>query len=229
MPNFTLTIREKWYIKRLSMNIKDKINIANILTFSRIILGFIFFALFLIVRLNENLSEIQKLIVNSSSFFIFIIAIITDGLDGYFAKKNNKVSDFGKHFDPLADSIFFIIIFWSFCVIKLMPIYFFLIILFREAYMHIYLRPSMKKKGKSLPANIYGKLKTVFQSIFSLIIIFMLIINQILALFYENMDFLEKLPSIIAGVSYVLFAIIVVLSIFSLGTYVFQKKDRTIQ
>jgi len=87
----------------------------------------------------------------------------------------------------------------------------------------------MKKKGKSLPANIYGKLKTVFQSIFSLIIIFMLIISQILALFYEDMDFLEKLPSIIARVSYILFAIIVVLSIFSLGTYVFQKKDRTIQ
>mgnify|MGYP007049861448 FL=1 len=57
----------------------------------------------------------------------------------------------------------------------------------------------------------------------------MLIISQILALFYEDMDFLEKLPSIIARVSYILFAIIVVLSIFSLGTYVFQKKDRTIQ
>jgi len=208
------------------MNIKDKINVANILTFSRIIFGVVFFILFLIVRFNDNLSQISKLIINSSSFFIFIIAIITDGLDGYFARKNNEVSDFGKHFDPLADSIFFIIVFWSFYVIDLMPIYFFLIILFREAYMHIYLRPSMKKKGRSLPANIYGKLKTVFQSIFSLIIIFMLIINQILALFYANLDFLEKIPGIIARVSFVLFAIIVVLSIFSLGTYVIPRNNR---
>lgn len=208
------------------MNIKDKINVANILTFSRIIFGVVFFILFLIVRFNDNLSQISKLIINSSSFFIFIIAIITDGLDGYFARKNNEVSDFGKHFDPLADSIFFIIVFWSFYVINLMPIYFFLIIFFREAYMHIYLRPSMKKKGRSLPANIYGKLKTVFQSIFSLIIILMLIINQILALFYTNLDFLEKIPGIIARVSFVLFAIIVVLSIFSLGTYVIPRNDR---
>ncbi|MBP7554468.1 MAG: CDP-alcohol phosphatidyltransferase family protein [Spirochaetes bacterium] len=208
------------------MNIKDKINVANILTFSRIILGFVFFILFLLVKFNENLNQIDKLIINSSSFLIFIVAIITDGLDGYFARKNDEVSDFGKHFDPLADSIFFIIVFWTFYVINLMPIYFFLIILFREGYMHIYLRPSMKKKGKSLPANIYGKLKTVFQSVFSLIIIFMLIINQILLLLYKDMEFLEKLPSVITRVSYVLFAIIVVLSIFSLGTYVFPKKRK---
>jgi len=209
------------------MNIKDKINVANILTFSRIILGFVFFILFLLVKFNENLNQIDKLIINSSSFLIFIVAIITDGLDGYFARKNDEVSDFGKHFDPLADSIFFIIVFWTFYVINLMPIYFFLIILFREGYMHIYLRPSMKKKGKSLPANIYGKLKTVFQSVFSLIIIFMLIINQILLLLYKDMEFFEKLPSVITRVSYVLFAIIVVLSIFSLGTYVFPKKERS--
>ncbi len=208
------------------MNIKDKINVANILTFSRIILGFVFFILFLLVKFNENLNQIDKLIINSSSFLIFIVAIITDGLDGYFARKNDEVSDFGKHFDPLADSIFFIIVFWTFYVINLMPIYFFLIILFREGYMHIYLRPSMKKKGKSLPANIYGKLKTVFQSVFSLIIIFMLIINQILLLLYKDMEFFEKLPSVITRVSYVLFAIIVVLSIFSLGTYVFPKKRK---
>ncbi|OHD25926.1 MAG: CDP-diacylglycerol--glycerol-3-phosphate 3-phosphatidyltransferase [Spirochaetes bacterium GWD1_27_9] len=192
---------------------KEYINIANILTFSRIILGLVFLALFLFQFEAEVFSGFILKII---SFFVFVIAIITDGLDGYFARKNDKVTDFGKHFDPLSDSIFFIIVFLTFVIINLMPVYFFIIIFFREAFMHLFLRPYVKKKGSSLPASIFGKIKTVCQSVFSLIILFALILNDFLNYISKNISFLKNL---IIQTSFVLFLIIALLSLFSLTTY----------
>jgi CDP-diacylglycerol---glycerol-3-phosphate 3-phosphatidyltransferase len=195
---------------------KEYINIANILTFSRIICGILFLSLFLYVR-NENPEPLVSLVIESISFLIFVIAIITDGLDGYYARKINQVTDFGKHFDPLSDSIFFIIIFFTFWIINLMPLYFFLMIFFRETFMHFYLRPYVRKKGSILPASIFGKIKTIFQSIFSLIILFGLILrNFLLIIKIDYPVFME----IIIIVSYVFFAVIVFLSLVSLLLYI---------
>lgn len=199
------------------------INIANILSFSRIILGALFFLIFLFVQLND-VSGLKLFILEAISIFIFIIAIITDGLDGYFARKNNEVTEFGKHFDPLSDSIFFIIVFLSFFILGLMPWYFFIIIFLRESFMHIFLRPYFKKKGEYLPANIYGKIKTIFQSIFSLLILFILLSKEFFYLYILNSETIQKYDSTIVNytniISYICFAIISFLSIFSLIIYI---------
>lgn len=202
----------------------DKINIANILTFSRIIFGIIFMLLFMLTKLT-TISKINLIIIDIVSFFVFIIAIITDGLDGYFARKNDKVTDFGKHFDPLSDSIFFIIVFFSFFIIKLMPWYFLLLIILREGFMHIFLRPYIKSKGKSLPANIYGKIKTLFQSTFSIIIISCLTFKDIMIYFNFNKKLIDEGYIIFEIVAYIFFAIIVFLSIYSLIIYLIQFKN----
>ena len=204
--------------------INKHINLANILSFSRIIFGIIFFILFLYTKIN-NISISSLLIIDTISLIIFIIAIITDGLDGYFARKKDKVTDFGKHFDPLSDSIFFIIVFLTFLILGLLKWYFFVLIFLREAFMHILLRPYLKSKGKSLPANIYGKIKTILQATFSIIILSFMIFQNILGLFMLDNKILSMVNYIIYILAFIFFAIITFISITSLLIYIIQSRS----
>ncbi len=203
---------------------KEYFNIANVLTFSRIVLGILFFLLFFIPKIIL-LDKLTLIILQVISFIIVTIAIITDGLDGYFARKKNKVSEFGKHFDPLSDSIFFILVFFTFFLIKLMPWYFLVIIFLREGFMHIFLRPCIKAKGGSLPANIYGKIKTVFQCTLTLTILGILIIQSLLDYFKISKLFLKNFYNFIIIFSFISFSVITFLSVLSLLIYLLKNKD----
>jgi len=127
----------------------------------------------------------------------------------------------GKHLDPLTDSIFFIIVFASFIKIDLMPIYFFLLIFLRELFMHSFLRPYFKYKNIYLQANFYGKLKTVLQSVFSAIILGVIALRDILLYFFKILyKYLNVFSKYFAITSYVFFAIITFISLFSLWIYI---------
>ncbi|MBN2547142.1 MAG: CDP-diacylglycerol--glycerol-3-phosphate 3-phosphatidyltransferase [Spirochaetes bacterium] len=192
------------------------------MSLSRILLGILFFIIFFYINITE-LSSIIILIFQIISLFVFIFAIITDALDGYFARKHNMITDFGKHLDPLSDSIFFILVFVTFLYLELMPWYFFIIIFLREAFMHLFLRPYFKRRKSSLSANIYGKIKTVFQSVFSIIVILGIILNQILIIINKN-DLLNLFNDYFFKISYILFAIIAFLSLLSLMIYLIHFK-----
>lgn len=91
---------------------------------------------------------------------LFIFAEFTDYLDGYFARKNNEVSDFGKLFDPFADVMLHMSMF-VYCMIRgYMPSICFLLIFYRE-FCQIFLRMMAVKKGVSVGARKGGKFKTV--------------------------------------------------------------------
>lgn len=203
-------------------NKKSIFNLANSLTVSRVILGFVFLALFLIQN-SCSLDTQSALIINIIAFFVFVIAIITDALDGYVARKTGTVTDFGKHFDPLADSIFFVIVFGSFVYLGMMPWYLFIIVLARESYMHIYLRPHLRRHGTMLPANIYGKTKTFCQCMFCLIILFMMIMRQILVLTNILAEDESVFQNVIDISALVMFAVIAFLSLMSLIIYIVQN------
>jgi CDP-diacylglycerol--glycerol-3-phosphate 3-phosphatidyltransferase len=197
------------------MKQSDIFNIPNFLSFLRIPLGFIFLVLFLIVQ-KSSFEPSTNLILNLISFIVFIFAIITDALDGYLARKMNIVTDLGKHLDPLADCLFFIIVFSTFTITKLMHPILLILILFREGFMHLFLRPFTKKRGKSLPASIFGKIKTFCQCIFSLVILFLFILKDFLSLYSYNTDYLTSLITILSPI---LFSIIAYLSLASLVIY----------
>ena len=200
---------------------KNKIiNIANLLSFSRIILGIIYIILFLQIS-NVQLTDVKKLIFEIILFFIFIIAIITDALDGYIARKEDNVTNLGKHLDPLTDSILFIIVFISFLILNLMPWYFFTLILFRELFMHSFLRPYFKLKKIYLPANFYGKLKTVLQSVFSAVILGVITLKDILLYYFNSLNkYLDIYSKYLNVTSYIFFTIITLISLFSLSLYI---------
>ncbi len=190
-------------------------NIPNFLSFLRIPLGFVFLILFLIVQ-KGNLEPKFNFALNLISFLVFICAIITDALDGYLARKMNIVTDIGKHLDPLADCLFFIIVFSTFTITGLMHPVLLVLILLRESFMHLFLRPFVKRKGKSLPASIFGKTKTFCQCVFSLIILFLFILKEFLSMKSQDISILTNLINILAPI---LFSIIVFLSLASLVIY----------
>jgi CDP-diacylglycerol--glycerol-3-phosphate 3-phosphatidyltransferase len=91
---------------------------------------------------------------------IFVVSEITDMLDGMIARKRAEVSDFGKLFDPFADTLTQISYFLCFIVDGILPPLLFLAVLYREFSM-LFVRNLMLKKGIAQGARPGGKIKTV--------------------------------------------------------------------
>ena len=90
---------------------------------------------------------------------IFILASITDFIDGYIARKYNQVSDFGKFLDPLADKLLTIAAMAMFCQWGSFPAWALMIVLTRE-FAVSGLRMVAGPKGKVIAAGQSGKFKT---------------------------------------------------------------------
>ena len=108
-----------------------------------------------------------KFAVPSVFIMIPLLAFLefTDFLDGFFARKKNEVSDFGKLFDPFADvmlnlTIFASLLFKGFAGVSFMPPVVFMFIIYREFSMN-FVRMIATKKGISIAARKGGKFKTV--------------------------------------------------------------------
>ena len=97
--------------------------------------------------------------------FIFIIASLTDKLDGYLARKNNQVTTFGKFLDPLADKILVLSAMMMLVEMDKLPAWIPIIVLAREFMVSGYRLVAVEKGGKVIAASNWGKLKTVTQMI----------------------------------------------------------------
>ena len=96
---------------------------------------------------------------------IFIIASITDKLDGYLARKNNQVTTFGKFLDPLADKILVLSAMMMLVEMAKLPAWIPIIVLAREFMVSGYRLVAIEKGGKVIAASKWGKIKTVTQVI----------------------------------------------------------------
>ena len=93
------------------------------------------------------------------SLAIFIIASLTDYVDGQIARKCNQVSDFGKFLDPLADKLLTIAAMSMYCEWDVFPAWALMIVLTRE-FAVSGLRMVAGPKGKVIAAGKSGKFKT---------------------------------------------------------------------
>ncbi len=91
---------------------------------------------------------------------IFIVASITDKLDGTIARKYNLVTNFGKFLDPIADKILVVSALVMLVEFGKIPAWIPIIVIIREFLVSGYRLIAVENSGKVIPANIWGKLKT---------------------------------------------------------------------
>ena len=96
---------------------------------------------------------------------IFIIASITDKLDGYLARSKNQITTFGKFLDPIADKILVLAAMIMLVSAGRLPAWIPIIVLFREFLVSGYRLLEVENSGKVVAASMWGKLKTVTQMI----------------------------------------------------------------
>ncbi len=147
-------------------------NLPNKLTVLRIILVPVFSALLVIEQIPHNFLL---------ALLVFIITAYTDYLDGKIARRDNLITDFGKIMDPLADKIMVISALICFLSLGLTNVWFVILIMFRE-FAVTSIRLVASGSGVVIPANIWGKLKTVTQIIAIIVIIALSYVKQLMSL-----------------------------------------------
>jgi CDP-diacylglycerol--glycerol-3-phosphate 3-phosphatidyltransferase len=145
-------------------------NLPNKLTVTRIILTFVF--LYFISR--QGLSSMLL------AAAVFIAASLTDFFDGYFAKKYELTSDFGRLMDPIADKFLMLAAFLAFVRMHLIAEWMVVVILGRE-FIVTGLRLFAMAKGKVLAAERAGKHKTVSQIIAIFAILGFIVVREYLS------------------------------------------------
>ena len=154
---------------------------------------------------------------------IFIIASITDRLDGNIARKRNQITTFGKFLDPLADKILVISAMLILVEQNLLPAIITIITVIREFAVSGYRLIAVQSSGEVIAANIWGKVKTVFQMV-AIISAFININNtNIFGEFIKGT--LGGLPLYINIITTVAFALATIATIFSGYEYLKNSKD----
>lgn len=134
--------------------------LADKLTLSRIVLAPVFFIMYLLPLWFPAWFTRGALWTVPALWAVFIISEITDMLDGMAARRQKAVSDFGKLFDPFADTLTQITFFLCFVIDGIFPAILFLLVIYRE-FGILFLRNLMLKKGVTMGARMSGKIKTV--------------------------------------------------------------------
>ena len=137
-------------------------NLANKLTIVRMILVPIMVCIPFIPLKTEILGiPLTYILIN----IIFILASVTDKLDGYIARSRNEITTFGKFLDPLADKILVLSAMLLLVEMQKLPAWIPIVVLAREFIVSGYRLIAVEKGGKVIAASVWGKLKTVTQMI----------------------------------------------------------------
>lgn len=140
----------------------QKMNLPNKLTIFRVILVPIMVIIpYLGIQGDLWGIPIAYLVID----FIFILASLTDKLDGYLARSRNQVTTFGKFLDPLADKILVLAAMLMLVEMGKLPAWIPIIVLAREFLVSGYRLIAVQKGGEVIAASKWGKLKTVTQMV----------------------------------------------------------------
>jgi CDP-diacylglycerol--glycerol-3-phosphate 3-phosphatidyltransferase len=141
---------------------------------------------------------------------VFAVSELSDMVDGQLARRLRQGSDFGKLFDPFADTLTQLTLFLCFVIDGIFPTFFYLLVLYRE-YSVLFIRNLMLKGGVVMGARIMGKAKTVAY-----------ILAAALALLVTSFSRLGLEAGLIAGFklgAQAVFAVSVLLSVLSFFDY----------
>lgn len=181
-------------------------NLPNKLTILRMIM----IPVFLVVLYIPGLGMAG----NIAAAAIFILASITDFLDGKIARKYNLVTNFGKFMDPLADKFLVnsSLIILAVQKSNLLPVLIVVLMIGRDIAVDG-IKLISAKKGRTVAANIYGKLKTVFQMI------------AIPVIFLNGFPFNYLLKENTYIITIILASLACLMSLISGVIYIYQNRD----
>lgn len=157
---------------------KTKVNLPTKITITRIALVVaLLVLLFVFEILGQNgyqgifLGDSGISLIHLIACVVFVIASATDALDGYLARKWHQVTDLGKFLDPIADKMLVNSLFIFLCVPSsfapdqmVVPVFCVILMVLRDLVVDT-MRFVAASKGQVVAANIFGKLKTVFQMV----------------------------------------------------------------
>lgn len=129
-------------------------NIANLLTVTRLVMVL---PILLLLYLPGERRFLYALL-------LFGVAMPTDALDGYLARKLHQTSEFGKFFDPLSDKIVIMVMLFSLFYFRVYQPYVIFPMFLRDSLVDG-LRNYAAKTGRVLPANFSGKTKFTLQTL----------------------------------------------------------------
>lgn len=191
-----------------------KLNTPNKLTIARMIITPVFLA----VLLWESLPH--RFLVAT---IIYSFAAITDAIDGKLARKNNQITNFGKLLDPIADKVLTTSALLAFMVMNLCNIWIVMIVLTRE-FAVASIRMIAAANGVVIPANFWGKLKTVSQMTFTIVIMLLGEVQGLLQTYAA--DFAATLPdNLLSLISNGLLWITAILTVISGAIYIKDSKN----
>jgi len=174
----------------------NNLNLPNKLTIIRVLLIPVFLVFLFI---SDGIFSFIPLI-------IFVGAAVTDAIDGHIARRDKLVTDFGKFMDPLADKMLTASAFIAFVEIGYLSSWVVVLIIAREFIISGF-RTLAASKGVTIAANKWGKVKTIFQMVLIVVILFH---------YTGYFDFFEPLISILTVVT-------VLLTVISGGTYIYDN------
>ena len=137
-----------------------ELNLPNVLTVLRILLVPV-----LVAALLQEAGGGDALAAT-----VFVLASLTDALDGWIARRRKSVSTFGKLMDPLADKLLITAALVSLVSLNRVSAWVAMVIIARE-FAVTGLRQLAMEHGQVIPASIWGKLKTIFQVAMVLVLI----------------------------------------------------------
>ena len=184
-------------------------NLPNKLTMSRIILTIVIIILclfpFYSVGINFPKFNVSGIVVDSTYFLagiIYIIAAITDFLDGNIARKNNLVTDTGKMLDAIADKVLVNSILVIFAAKGFVPAIVPVIYIFRDEIVNTF-KMDLGNKGKVVAAIKTGKIKTASMMVgIGLMFFYNLPFELINIKMADFLIYFEVIMSIISGIEY---------------------------
>lgn len=151
---------------------------------------------------------------------VFILASLTDKLDGHIARSRNQITTFGKFLDPIADKILVLAAMLMLVEASRLPAWIPIIVLFREFLVSGFRLVAVGNNGNVIAASIWGKIKTVTQ-MFALILA--LVDINAYGVFAWNK--LTGFSLVLNIASTVLMTISVIATIFSGYDYLKKGKD----
>ncbi len=185
----------------LSSKRGEYLNLPNYLTLGRILL--IPVVMVLLAKISPQKKDSYNLIMGSMAALVFILAGVSDLIDGYYARKYKINSVFGKYFDPLADKLMILASMIMLIPLGRIPAWMVVLFLGREISITA-LRGIAGSEDILMPADYWGKKKTVFQTV---ALVGLMVYYPMLGINFENLGWIVLVLALIitvgSGVNYI--------------------------